>query len=96
MATPPFRSKHDPNATCAIHTGYIGNSTEDCWALKYKIQDLINQDILTFFEEKPNVKMNPLPNHSGAAINDVMKKKSLIYNEGRRGKHSDVRCVTKA
>lgn len=41
-ASPPFRPKHDPNASCAYHTGYIGNSTEDCWALNYKVQDLIN------------------------------------------------------
>lgn len=62
-ATPSFRPKYDPNASCAYNARFIGHSTEDYWALKYKIQDLINQDILTFSEEKPNVKMNPLPNH---------------------------------
>ncbi|XP_050889924.1 uncharacterized protein LOC127095252 [Lathyrus oleraceus] len=38
------------------------------------IQDLINQNILTFTEEKPNVKTNPLPNHSGASVNAVIEE----------------------
>lgn len=75
-AYPPFRPKHDPNALCAFHVGYIGHSTEDCWALKYKDQDLINQDILSFSEEKPNVKMNPLPNHGGSIVNVVIEEET--------------------
>lgn len=75
-ATPLFLPKHDYNASCTYHAGFIGNYTEDCWALKYKIQDLINQDILTFSEEKPNVKMNPLPNHGGAAVNAVVEEET--------------------
>ncbi|XP_050877300.1 uncharacterized protein LOC127081056 [Lathyrus oleraceus] len=73
-AYPPFRPKHDPNALCAFHVGYIGHSTEDCWGLKYKVQDLINQDILSFSEEKRNVKMNPLPNHGGSIVNVVIEE----------------------
>lgn len=76
VTTPPFRPKHDPNASCAYHVGFIGHSTEDCWALKYKIQDLINQEILTFSEEKPNVKTNPLPNHGGATVNAVVEEET--------------------
>ncbi|XP_050876026.1 uncharacterized protein LOC127079686 [Lathyrus oleraceus] len=74
--TPPFRANHDPNASCAYHTEFIRHSTENCWALKYKIQDLINQNILTFSEEKPNVKTNHLPNHSGASVNAVIEEAS--------------------
>ncbi|XP_050919291.1 uncharacterized protein LOC127136815 [Lathyrus oleraceus] len=75
-ATPPFHPKHDPNASCTYHVGFIGHSTEDCWALKYKIQDLISQDILTFSEEKSNVKTNPLSNHGGAAVNTVVEEET--------------------
>ncbi|XP_050919868.1 uncharacterized protein LOC127137454 [Lathyrus oleraceus] len=75
-ATHPFLPKHDPNASCAYHAGFIGNSTKDCWALKYKIQDLINQEIPAFSEEKPNVKTNPLPNHGGAAANAVVEEET--------------------
>ncbi|XP_050920203.1 uncharacterized protein LOC127137822 [Lathyrus oleraceus] len=78
-ATPPFRAKHDPNASCAYHAGFIRHSTEDCWALKYKIQDLINQDILTFSKEKPNVKTNPLPNYNGAVVNTVIEEENTKF-----------------
>ncbi|XP_050909904.1 uncharacterized protein LOC127123746 [Lathyrus oleraceus] len=74
--TSPFHAKHDPNTSCVYHDGFIGYSTEDCWALKYKIQDLINQDILTFSREKPNVKTNPLSNHSGAVVNAVIEEEN--------------------
>lgn len=71
-ASPPFNCSHNPNATCSFHAGFIGHSTEDCWALKKRIQELIDQEILSFSEEKPNVKTNPLPNHSGATVNVVI------------------------
>ncbi|XP_050899608.1 uncharacterized protein LOC127106344 [Lathyrus oleraceus] len=74
VATPPFHNNHDPNASCAYRARFIGHSTENCWALKCKIQDLINQNILTFSEENPNVKINPLPNHSGTSVNVVIEE----------------------
>ncbi|XP_050916384.1 uncharacterized protein LOC127131511 [Lathyrus oleraceus] len=74
--SPPFNRCHNPNATCAYHVGYIGHSTEDCWTLKKRIQELIDQGVLSFSEEKPNVKTNPLPNHSGASVNVVIEEKS--------------------
>ncbi|XP_050908975.1 uncharacterized protein LOC127122724 [Lathyrus oleraceus] len=76
VASSPFNRRHNPNATCAFHAGYIGHSTEDCWALKKRIQELIDQEILSFSEEKLNVKTNPLPNHSGAAINIVIEEEN--------------------
>ncbi|XP_050878511.1 uncharacterized protein LOC127082315 [Lathyrus oleraceus] len=76
-AFPLFNHSHNPNATCAFHIGYIGHSTEDRWALKKRIQELIDQEIMSFSEEKPNVKTNPLPNHGGAAINTVIKEENV-------------------
>lgn len=35
---------------------------------------MINQNILTFSEEKPNVKTNPLPNHSDASVNAMIEE----------------------
>ncbi|XP_050889186.1 uncharacterized protein LOC127094386 [Lathyrus oleraceus] len=75
-ASPPFNRNHNPNATCTFHTGYIGHSTEDRWALKTRIQELIDQEIMSFSEEKPNVKINPLPNHSGASVNTVIEEEA--------------------
>lgn len=37
---------------------------------------MINQEIMTFSKEKTNVKMNPLPNHGGAAVNPVVKEET--------------------
>ncbi|XP_050915718.1 uncharacterized protein LOC127130797 [Lathyrus oleraceus] len=75
-ASPPFHRNHNPNASCAFHARYIGHSTEDCGALKKRIQELIDQEILSFSEEKPNVKTNPLPNHGGAAVNAVIEEEN--------------------
>ncbi|XP_050916578.1 uncharacterized protein LOC127131705 [Lathyrus oleraceus] len=75
-ASPPFHPKHDPNPSCAYHAKFIGHSTEDCWTLKYKVQDFINQEILSFSEEKPNVNMNPLPNHGSSEVKAVVEEET--------------------
>ncbi|XP_071923201.1 uncharacterized protein [Coffea arabica] len=36
-----FPSDYDPQAVCAYHSGAPGHSTNDCRALKHKIQDMI-------------------------------------------------------
>lgn len=74
QAVPPYHYKHNPNASCAYHAGHVGHSTEDCWPLKNKIQDLIDSKILTFSEEKPNIKTNPLPNHDGPTVSVVIEE----------------------
>ncbi|XP_050889350.1 uncharacterized protein LOC127094573 [Lathyrus oleraceus] len=75
-ASLPFHHNHNPNASCAFHAGYIGHSIEDYWALKKRIQELIDQEILSFSEENPNVKTNPLPNHGGSAVNVVVEEET--------------------
>lgn len=72
LAIPPYHLKHNLNAYCAYHAGHIGHSTEDCWSLKNKTQELINHKILSFSEEKPNVKTNPMSNHNGSAVSVVI------------------------
>ncbi|XP_050915167.1 uncharacterized protein LOC127130146 [Lathyrus oleraceus] len=74
QVVPPYHYKHNPNASCAYHAGHVGHSTEDYWPLKNKIQDLINRKILTFSEENPNVKTNPLPNHDGPSVSVVIEE----------------------
>ncbi|KAL5179742.1 Neurofilament heavy polypeptide [Glycine soja] len=68
---PPFPKWYDPNATCKYHGGVPGHSIEKCLALKYKVQHLIDVGWLTFQEDRPNVRTNPLANHGGGAINAV-------------------------
>lgn len=71
---PPYHAKNNPNASCAYHARHIGHSTKDCWPLKDKIQELINQKILSFSEETPNIKANPLPNHNGPVVNAFIEE----------------------
>ncbi|KAH1254406.1 hypothetical protein GmHk_04G010858 [Glycine max] len=68
---PPFPKWYDPNATCKYHGGVSGHSIEKCLALKYKVQHLIDAGWLTFQEDRPNVRTNPLANHGGGAVNAV-------------------------
>ncbi|KAH1221840.1 hypothetical protein GmHk_12G035168 [Glycine max] len=68
---PPFPKWYDPNATCKYHGGAPGHSVEKCLALKYKVQHLMDAGWLTFQEDRPNVRTNPLANHGGEAVNAV-------------------------
>ncbi|KAH1213823.1 hypothetical protein GmHk_14G041706 [Glycine max] len=68
---PPFPKWYDPNATCKYHGGAPGHSIEKCLALKYKVQHLMDAGWLTFQEDQPNVRTNPLANHGGGAVNAV-------------------------
>ena len=68
---PPFPKWYNPDATCAYHGKTPGHSTERCLALKYKVQHMIDAGWLTFQEDRPNVKTNPLANHGGGAVNAV-------------------------
>ena len=40
-------------------------------ALNHKVQSLIEAGWLTFQEDGPNVKTNPLANHGGSAVNGI-------------------------
>ncbi|MCQ7416361.1 hypothetical protein NP118_23425, partial [Salmonella enterica] len=75
---PPYPRWYDPNARCDYHAGAVGHSTENCTALKYRVQELIKAGWLNFKkEEGPNVDNNPLPNHQVNAIDqcqDIIKK----------------------
>jgi len=59
----PFSKWYNPNATYAYHGGTPRHSIEQCMALKHKVQSLIEAGWLTFQEDGPNVKTNPLANH---------------------------------
>ena len=41
-------SRYNPNAHCAYHSDSPGHATEDCWTLKNKIQDLIEEGAVEF------------------------------------------------
>ncbi|KAK4738129.1 hypothetical protein R3W88_001826 [Solanum pinnatisectum] len=60
-----------PEQRCAYHSNSVGHDTEDCINLKHKIQDLIDQKVVSLQTVEPNVNSNPLPNHGGVTINMI-------------------------
>ena len=53
LRDPPRRPKttspgYNPNARCAYHSNSPGHDTNSCWALRNKIQDLIEETTLEF------------------------------------------------
>ena len=55
---------YNPDARCAYHSGSSGHVNNDCWALKYKIQNMIDtKEIELDPPETPNVITAPFPKH---------------------------------
>lgn len=79
--SPPKKEqrKFDPDY---YHMGSPGHTTDRCFALRHKIQDLREQHLLRFElekESKPNVIQNPLPPHgnsnsAGPSSNEISSK----------------------
>ena len=42
---------YHPNKRCAYHSASPGHDTNECWALKNKIQDLIDEGALEFTQD---------------------------------------------
>ena len=69
VINPPSNPKtsspnYNPDARCAYHSDSSGHDTNDCWALKYKIQNMIDAKDIEFEpSETPNVITAPLPKH---------------------------------
>ena len=54
--------KYNPNARCSYHSDSPGHTTDDCWALRNKVQDLIDAKEIQFeAPERPNVVTAPMP-----------------------------------
>ena len=43
--------RYNPDARCAYHSDSPGHDTDDCWTLKNKIQDLIDEGALEFTQD---------------------------------------------
>jgi len=74
---PPYPRYYDANAKCEYHSGEVGHSTENCQALKFKVQSLLDLGWLTFQEQKPSVDKNPLSGHANGTVNVVMGEEDL-------------------
>ena len=55
---------YHPNARCAYHSESPGHDTNNCWALKNKVQDLLETKEIEFdAPEKANVIFAHMPKH---------------------------------
>lgn len=59
------------NAKCEYHGGSPDHTTGNCKALKYKVQELMNDKLLTFKKIGPNVKNNIMLGHAGPVVNAI-------------------------
>ncbi|RDY06712.1 hypothetical protein CR513_09263, partial [Mucuna pruriens] len=66
---PPYPKNYDPNAKCDYHARAVGRSTEKCWSLKHKVQDL---------EKNPNISNNPLPEHGNPTIGAIFEEDYVV------------------
>ena len=60
---PPYPRWYDENAHCEFHLGAQGHSTEDCEALKYQVQALMEDGYLNFAksQRKRSINGNQFP-----------------------------------
>ncbi|XP_070004436.1 uncharacterized protein [Nicotiana sylvestris] len=73
---PFLQTRHNPasptykvGVRCAYHSGAEGHDTNDCWALRRVVENLIEQGkIVLRDEEVPNVTNNPLPAHNNGPL----------------------------
>ena len=60
---------YNPNAWCAYYSESPGHDTNDCWALRNKVQDFLEAKEIEFdAPEKSNVITSPMPKH-GRGVN---------------------------
>ena len=75
----PFPNYCDLSKKCDYHFGNPRHNLEDCWTLKNKIQDLIDQDILQFLKElAPNITKNRLSPHGENNTNMIVEEQLEI------------------
>ena len=56
---------YNPNVRCSYHSENPGHDTNDFWALKNKVQDLIEEKEIEFDPpETPNLITAPIPKHN--------------------------------
>src|ERR1051326_6344816 len=69
----PLPKNFRANEYCDYHQG-AGHKTVNCWTLKNKIQDLVDNGTILPVNQ-PNINSNPLPNHG---VNAVITKQGEV------------------
>src|ERR1044072_5688729 len=78
----PPKPWFNENAKCAFHANSPGHTTEDCFAFKCKVQELIDRKLLTF-ADVPNIANNPLPRHGTSSVNALIEEGGLVMEVGQ-------------
>ncbi|XP_050877813.1 uncharacterized protein LOC127081614 [Lathyrus oleraceus] len=78
---PPLINKvpanFNANALCGYHSGGVGHDVKNCWALKYKVQELLDSKVVQFTPvNAPNVIQNLMLVHV-VAVNMV----EVVYTD---------------
>ncbi|TMX02855.1 hypothetical protein EJD97_019501 [Solanum chilense] len=60
-----------PDQRCVNHSNSVGHDTEECINVEHKIQDLIDQEVVSLQVVAPNVNTNPFPYHGGVNFNMI-------------------------
>ena len=80
---PPLPRWYNVNIRCDYHTGILGHSTENCNALKYKVQDLIKFGKLKFEES-----------NGPAGVEDLFEAKAkMIRQEEKAPKSKEMKYI---
>ncbi|XP_050909836.1 uncharacterized protein LOC127123678 [Lathyrus oleraceus] len=66
----PHKPWYDENARCDFHANSEGRTTENCKVFKLRVQELIDQKILSF-ADVPNMGNNHLPKHSSSDVSSI-------------------------
>lgn len=62
----------DPSKKCEHHFGAERHTLEECWQLRNRIQDLINNKLIQFDNKaRSNVITNPQPPHPEGNVNAI-------------------------
>ena len=62
---------YNVNTHCKFHSVAPGHSIENCKALKYKVQELLDSKELSFSLMGPNFQNNHMPPHHGDTANAI-------------------------
>ncbi|KAJ8531411.1 hypothetical protein K7X08_026845 [Anisodus acutangulus] len=67
----PVPKWHDETKHCVYHSGIPGHDTENCYALRNKIETLIKEGVIQLKGPSFNVNDNPLPDQDNTNVNMI-------------------------
>ncbi|KAJ8531506.1 hypothetical protein K7X08_026940 [Anisodus acutangulus] len=67
----PVPKWHDETKRCAYHSGIPGHDTENCYALRDRIEALIKEEVIRLKGPASNENNNSLPDHDDANVNMI-------------------------